>query len=164
MYGRPVSKCHPRLEACGALDELNAALGVARATAPRAGACQVLETIQRDLIQLMGELATAPDDRARFAADGYRTVTAEWTAKLDGLIGELEAQRAAIRGWAIPGATPAAAALDLARTICRRAERRVCALHEAGQLGNLEVVAYLNRLSDLLWLLARREESRSATP
>lgn len=155
MYGRRVSKCHPRVEACGCVDELNAALGVARAATLDVWVRENLEGIQHDLIQLMGELATAPEDLARFGQDGFRVVTPELTAKLDQLVGEVEAQSVSFHGWATPGDTPSSAALDLARTICRRAERRVCALHEAGELKNPEIIVYLNRLSDLLWLFAR---------
>ena len=77
------------------------------------------------------------------------------------LVREIEAQKVIPKDWATPGATPASAALDLARTICRRAERRVCALRESGELQNAEIVIYLNRLSDLLWLFARWVETKA---
>jgi cob(I)alamin adenosyltransferase len=93
--------------------------------------------------------------------DGFKLVTAELTAKLDALVKEIEAQNVSFKGWATPGGTAASAALDVARTTCRRAERRVCALREAGQLGNDEIGIYLNRLSDALWLLARWVETQS---
>jgi cob(I)alamin adenosyltransferase len=73
----------------------------------------------------------------------------------------LEAQKISFGGWATPGANRASASLDVARTVCRRAERRVCALQQAGQLDNSEIIVYLNRLSDLLWLLARKAEETS---
>ena len=154
-YGRRVSKCHPRVEACGCVDELNAALGVARAATPHRFVRESLAGVQHDLIQLMGELATAPEDLAKFGRDGFREVTPELTARLDQLVGEVEARGVSLQGWAIPGATPASAALDLARTVCRRAERRVCALQDADQLRNDEIIVYLNRLADVLWLMAR---------
>ena len=75
---------------------------------------------------------------------------------------EIEAQQVSYKGWATPGATLPAAMLDVARTTCRRAERRVCALHEGNQLRNPEILVYLNRLSDLLWLLARWLENQAA--
>jgi cob(I)alamin adenosyltransferase len=156
MYNRRVSKCHPRVEACGAVDELNAALGLARASAPDTAAGGRLEAIQKDLVILMGELATQTEDLPRYAKDGYPLVTGALTARLDALVRELEAQSIPFKGWATPGANPAAATLDVARTACRRAERRVCALREAGQLENGEIIVYLNRLSDVLWLLARQ--------
>ena len=80
------------------------------------------------------------------------------TSALEKVVKEIEAQKIKFTGWAIPGHNVSAASLDLARTVCRRAERGVCALHEQGQLQNPEIIIYLNRLSDLLWLLARREE------
>ena len=163
MYGRRVSKCHPRVEAYGCVDELNAALGLARATASQTFIRDSLEPIQKDLVQLMGELATAPEDLARFGKDGHRIVTPELTARLDKLVAEIEAQKISFSGWATPGANPVAAALDLARTVCRRAERRVCGIQEAGDLANPEIIVYLNRLSDLLWLLARWAEAHSSS-
>ena len=161
MYNRRVSKCHPRVEAYGTVDELNAALGLARATSPHAFIRDALLPIQKDLVTVMGELATAVDDLPRYVSDGYPTVTAGLTAKLDDLVRHIESQSITFRGWATPGATPAAAALDLARTTARRAERRVCGLQEADQLRNDEIIVFLNRLSDLLWLMARWDESQA---
>lgn len=158
MYGRRIAKSHPRVEAYGCVDELNAALGVARATATQPFLRHHLARIQENLVQLMGELATAPEDLARFGRDGFQVVAPELTALLDQVIAEIESQGVSFKGWATPGATLAAAALDLARTVCRRAERRVCSLSEAEELTNPEIVVYLNRLSDLLWLLARWAE------
>ena len=155
MYNRRVSKCHPRVEAYGCVDELNAAIGLARATTRPDFAAGRLVPIQRSLVILMGELATAPEDLARYVKDGFQRVDASMTAQLDALVVEIERQTAPARDWAMPGATQDSAALDLARTICRRAERRVCALHEADQLHNDEIIKFLNRLSDLLWLMAR---------
>src|SRR5580698_4917677 len=83
MYNRRVSKCHPRVEAYGAVDELNAALGLARASAPGSAGPARLEAIQKDLVIVMGELATQMEDLPRFAKDGYSVVTGELTAKLD---------------------------------------------------------------------------------
>jgi cob(I)alamin adenosyltransferase len=159
MYNRRVSKCHPRVEAYGCVDELNAALGVARAAATDDFVTPNLLAIQKDLVILMGELATAVEDLPRYVKGGYSLVTPDLTAQLDRLIVELEAQKIDFKGWATPGANASSAALDMARTICRRAERRVCALHESGQLQNTEIIVYLNRLADLLWLLARRAET-----
>ncbi len=159
MYNRRVSKCHPRVEAYGAVDELNAALGLARASAPNRAHQARLEAMQKDLVILMGELATQVEDLPRYAKDGYAVVTGELTAKLDGIVREIEAQNISFRGWATPGANLAAATLDVARTACRRAERRVCALQEAGQLPNGEMIVFLNRLSDVLWLMARQAEA-----
>ncbi len=155
MYNRRVSKCHPRVEAYGSVDELNAALGLARATTEHAFVRDNLLAIQKDLVTLMGELATGVEDLSRYVKEGYSLVTAELSARLENLIREIESQQITYHGWATPGASLNSAALDVARTICRRAERRVCALHEIGQLRNPEITVYLNRLSDLLWLFAR---------
>ena len=158
MYGRRVPKSHPRVEAYGAVDELNAALGWARATAEQSATRDRLAAIQKDLVIVMGELATAQEDLPRYVRDGFTVVAPVLTARLDQVVAEVEPKLTPTHTWATPGANPPAAALDVARTVCRRAERRVCELHEAGQLQNPEVIVYLNRLSDLLWLLARQTE------
>ena len=93
MYNRRVSKCHPRVEAYGAVDELNAALGLARASAPGAAPARRLEAIQKDLVILMGELATQPEDLPRYAKDGFSVVTRGLTARLDAIVREIEAQK-----------------------------------------------------------------------
>ena len=160
MYNRRVPKSHARVEAYGSVDELNAALGVARATAEAEFVRHPLLDVQHDLVILMGELATLPADRDRYVKDGFKLVTTELTAKLDALVKEIEERKISFKGWATPGATANAAALDVARTTCRRAERRVCALREAGELENVEIAIYLNRLSDTLWLLARWVETQ----
>jgi cob(I)alamin adenosyltransferase len=90
--------------------------------------------------------------------DGYSLVTNEMTAALEKIIKEIEAQEISFKGWATPGANLHAAALDMARTIARRAERRAAALQEQQQLANPEILVYLNRLSDLVWLFARWAE------
>jgi cob(I)alamin adenosyltransferase len=159
MYNRRVSKSHPRVEAYGAVDELNAALGLARACAPIPAHNARLGGVQKDLVIVMGELATQVEDLPRYAKDGYSVVAGEMTARLDAIVAEIEGRNISFQGWATPGANLAAATLDVARTACRRAERRVCALQEAGQLPNGEIIVYLNRLSDALWLMAREAET-----
>jgi cob(I)alamin adenosyltransferase len=159
MYNRRVAKHHPRVEAYGCVDELNSALGIARAVAPATGLGAVLLAIQHDLVTVMGELATAVDDLPRYVADGYKLVTPALTGKLDHEVTAMEARFQMPRGWAMPGDTPLAAGLDLARTVCRRAERRVCALDQDDQLRNDEIIIYLNRLADVLWLMAREASS-----
>ena len=161
MYGRRVSKCDPRVEAYGAVDELNAALGTVRTTAADAFIGEHLLAIQKDLVVLMGELSVQPEDLARYTKDGYRFVTPDLTARLDALVREIEAQNIRFHDWATPGMTENSARLDLARTVCRHAERRVCALKAADELKNGELIIYLNRLSDLLWLLARWVETKA---
>jgi cob(I)alamin adenosyltransferase len=162
MYNRRVSKCHARVEAYGCVDELNAALGLARATARHPFIRERLAPMQHDLVTLMGELATAVEDLPRYVTDGFKLVEPPLTAKLDALVKELEGQNLSFHGWAMPGETVDSAALEVARTTCRRAERRICALHEEGQLKNPEILVFLNRLADLLWLMARWIETQSA--
>ena len=160
MYNRRVSKSHPRVEAYGAVDELNAAIGLARASAEQPFVRDHLVSVQKDLVALMGELATAVEDLPRYVKDGFSRVTPEMTVKLEQVVKTIEARKISFHGWATPGGTLPSAALDVARATCRRAERRVCALQEAGQLDNPEIIIYLNRLSDLLWLLARWIENQ----
>jgi cob(I)alamin adenosyltransferase len=160
IYNRRVPKNHPRVEACGSIDELNSALGVARAGAPENFIRDNLFWIQKSLVDVMGEVGVLTEDLPRYLKDGFTQVKPELTARLEGLVREIEAQNVSFKGWATPGATPSSAALDLARSICRRAERRVYDLQAAGELPNAEVLIYLNRLSDFLWLCARWAETK----
>jgi cob(I)alamin adenosyltransferase len=159
MYGRRLPKNHPRVEAYGTVDELNAAIGLARALAADPFIRDPLLAIQQDLIIVMGELGILPEDLARYVQQGYSLVTPAMTARLEALVRELEAQKISFKGWATPGATVNAGALDVARTICRRAERRVLDLRPSDERQNGEIVIYLNRLGDLLWLMARWSET-----
>lgn len=159
MYNRRVPKSHPQVEACGTVDELNAAIGIARAQAegePKL-ATQLL-MIQKALILLMGEIATRKEDLGRYAKDGFKMVDAGMIGSLDELVRELESKNLSMDGWATPGATQLSAALDMARTICRRAERRVQQLVQSDERQNCQAGVYLNRLSDVLWLMARSAE------
>lgn len=159
MYGRRVSKADPRVDAYGCVDELNAALGLVRATADNAFIARHVFDVQKELITLMGELATARQDLARYTKDGYQLTTAAMVDRLTAVIDELEKDKLLhFKGWAIPGSVMVSAALDIARTTCRRAERRVAALQEQDAGHNGEILRYLNRLSDLCWLLARYAE------
>jgi cob(I)alamin adenosyltransferase len=158
MFNRPVSKCDPRVEAFGSVDELSAALGLARASTSQDFVGEKLVLIQQDLITLMGELATAEADLARFDQGGFKRLKSDATVRLEHWVAELESQSHKFKGWALPGANVSSATLEVARTTCRRAERRICALREAGQPSNAEILMYLNRLGDLLWLLARWAE------
>ena len=163
MYNRRVPKTHPRLEAYGTVDELNAALGVARASSGEEFVTSKLLHIQKNLVDLMGELATDKADLDRYAKDGYTIIGIEFSTVLEGWIREIEAQKVSFKHWATPGATAESAALDMARTIARRAERRVESLLEAGETENRAVQVYLNRTSDLLWLLARWAETKAGS-
>ena len=164
MYGRRVPKTDARIAANGAIDELNAALGMARATFHDPFVAEKILAIQKELVVLMGELAVLPEDRERYAKGGFQFADAAMVDRLTAHIDDLEKNhRISYDGWATPGATPASAALDMARTTCRRAERQVVALGETGAPVNAEIIRYLNRLSDLCWLWARWVET-SAMP
>jgi cob(I)alamin adenosyltransferase len=161
MYGHRVSKTDSRIEACGAIDETNASLGLARASAGADPMADQILSIQKQLVILMGELATPPEELERFQKDGFQHITAEMVDGLTSAIDELEKDKSLYgKGWAMPGNPPWAAALDFARTTCRRAERRVASLPPEGR--NPEILRYLNRLSDLCWLLARSAEKRTS--
>jgi cob(I)alamin adenosyltransferase len=162
MYGRRVPKNHPRVETYGTIDELNAALGVARSLA---GATEFigesLLAIQKNLVTVMGELAVVDEDRERYATGGFAFVTTSMVDDLTDLVNRLEKDHEiSFKGWATPGGTPLAAALDVARTVCRRAERRLSDLIAIEGAKNPEIGRFLNRLSDVCWLMARLDETR----
>ena len=160
MYGRRVSKTDPRVAANGAIDELNAALGLVRATIDKPQVAAAILSIQRELVTLMGELGVADEDRERYSKGGYLFVDEAMVDRLTAMVDDLEKNHhITYEGWATPGATLASATLDVARTTCRRAERTVVALLETGSHVNPETVRYLNRLSDLCWLWARWVET-----
>jgi cob(I)alamin adenosyltransferase len=164
-----VSKLHPRVEAYGTVDEFNAALGVAllQPGLPERVA-QWLRRMQNDLLDLGADLSVPPGHRSRetrasganprFDQRERLRVTAEYTEWVERACDEANAQLPPLRSFVIPGGTPAAAHLHVCRTVCRRAERRVLAVEDA----NPEVVRYLNRLSDLLFILARAVNERGA--
>ena len=114
-----------------------------------------LTTIQQTLIGLMGELATLPEDANQYTKGQFVKLTSTDTAKLDEWIGELEGTGLGFKGWALPGRSVPSAYLDFARTVCRRAERSVVTVAKTEPTPNSQSVVYLNRLSDLLWLIAR---------
>jgi cob(I)alamin adenosyltransferase len=152
MYGRRVTKTHPRVEAYGSVDELTAALGLVRAAAIDNFVNEQVFAVQKDLIVLMGELATAAEDLDRYAKDGFSSTTAAMVDRIGSVIEDLERDKSLYpKDWVIPGSNQSSAALDFARTVCRRAERRVTELEKI----NPEVLRYLNRLSDLCWILGR---------
>lgn len=157
LYGGRVPKDDPHTEAYGALDEAISALGLARALCPDPGRAGRLLDLQRDLFTVGAELATATPDRAKLEKH-FATVTPTMVEALDAEVGALEARVELPRGFVIPGGTAVAAAIDLARTFVRRAERRTVSLERAGGLANPEVLRYLNRCSDLLFMLAREAE------
>jgi cob(I)alamin adenosyltransferase len=164
MYNRRVSKCDPRVRAYGDIDELTSNLGMARALSVSPYIQENIFSIQKDLIGLMGELATKVEDLDRYKKDGFSVLTPQMTAKLDTIARDIEGRGLKFHDWVIPGNNPSSAALDIARTVCRRAERHVCDLHNNNLLHNAEIMVYLNRLSDVLWLMARRVEADGKQP
>ncbi len=151
--GERVSKSSSRVEAYGAVDELNSQVGFARAICPNASVGDLLKDVQRELFAIGGLLATP---RPRGGAEP--AVTAAMVERLTADIRRIEAIEGVLGDWAVPGEHAASAALDVARTVCRRAERRVVQLAESGAEISAELLAYLNRLSDLLWILGRQIE------
>jgi len=161
MYGRRVSKTNQRVDAYGCIDEVTSALGLARACAQDDGIRAEILAAQKELITVMGELATAPEDLDRYEKEGFALTTGEMVDRLSAVIDQLETDKSLYpKDWVVPGSSVPAAALDLARATCRRAERRVAVLVETDDNFNIEILRYLNRLSDLCWLLARRAEQR----
>ena len=158
LYGERVPKDHPQIEAVGALDELNAALGVAKATCPEETRRAALTAVQQDLVALMGEVACAESDAARHAASKFAKIDEVALARIDAAVAEHETRPLRFDGWATPGANLHAAALEVARAAARRAERRLVALPAHGRSVRPVVRQYVNRLCDLLWLMARAAE------
>jgi cob(I)alamin adenosyltransferase len=149
-----VPKYSPRPEAYGTIDELSSALGLARATARAEHSRRILLDIQRHLYQMMTELATTPKTASRFPKTSGKDVTL-----LEQLIDELGQKIEMPKEFIVPGDTLASATLDLARTVTRRAERMVARMVHRGEFENAEVLRYLNRLSSLLFVLARYEDA-----
>lgn len=154
--GARVSKDALRVDAYGTLDELNAALGVAAASLPASHAAlgTILSTLQAELFDLGAELATPPERLDDALGRKLHRADAAQVAALEAIIDRYEAELPPLHAFILPGGAPAAAALHLARTIARRAERRVVTLARDEPV-NPEVLRYLNRLSDLLFVLAR---------
>jgi len=164
LYGQRVPKDHPQIEALGTCDELNVALGLARAGGASESANTLLLAIQKDLVALMGELACAEADAARYRESKFPKLDEASLARVDAAAAALEARSLRFDGWATPGATPLAAAFDQARTTARRCERRLTSLTAHGRNVSPLIMAYVNRLSDLLWLLAREAEQGALPP
>jgi len=157
--GGRVSKDDPRVEAYGDVDELNAVLGFARAIEVESRIDEVLVAVQRDLFGLGALLATPDPEKMRDHLSKARIDDAR-IAQLEHAIDTGEAELTPLRAFIIPGGTPKGAALHVARTVCRRAERRVVHLSQTVELPGLAAI-YLNRLSDLLFVLARVANRRA---
>ena len=159
LYGQRVPKDHPQIAAVGTLDELNAALGFAKATRPAGTSPDELNRIQQELVAFMGEVACAEVNAARYDESKFTKIDDVALARLDAAVAAIEARQPKFDGWATPGANLHAAALDLARTAARRAERQLVALPKEGRSVRPLLGQYLNRLSDLLWLMGREAEA-----
>jgi cob(I)alamin adenosyltransferase len=178
LFGGPrVPKDDPRTEAYGTVDEAVAALGLARANlgakrrigtlpAGLGGLGELILRLQRELFVVGAELATTPEAWDRLE-DGRTRVSRAMVDDLETILVELERHIDMPREFVVPGETPTSAALELARTILRRAERRAVGLRRDGLVPGEHLIPYVNRLADLVWVLARaaeQSESRSATP
>lgn len=157
LLGERVEKDDPRIDLIGTLDETTSTIGLGRALAQIVGTNERLKTAQRDLYQIMAELAFTDSTRP----DSLR-FSAERTAWLEGDLDHLSESIELPREFVLPGETIAGAALDVARTVTRRAEREAVTLTRAGIVGNTEIVRYLNRLSSLLFMVARAEDLRES--
>lgn len=160
LFGGRVAKDSAAIEANGAVDEAQAALGLARAETQRGSELDgLLIGLERDLYVLMAELATAPANRAKLVA-GRTSVTPEMVGRLEELIDQLSERFPPVTEFVLPGHDRVSAALDVARTLVRRAERQALAL----AVPDSTVGPYLNRLSDLLWTMARWQEHGESLP
>lgn len=157
--GGRVPKDHPRVEAYGAVDELNAVLGLARSIEMMPRIDEVVAPVQRDLFALGALLATPDLERMREQLEKARISDAR-IAQLEQAIDDGEAELEPLKAFILPGGTPKAAALHVARTTCRRAERAVIHLQREAEIPQI-VIVYLNRLSDLLFVLARVANRRA---
>jgi cob(I)alamin adenosyltransferase len=151
--GIRVSKSCARVEAYGTVDELNASLGLARSICEDANLKTATAAIQRELFRVGSALATPPQ-----SPKAQIPVTREMVDALTDQVHQIESIEGVLSDWSISGEHTAASAYDVARTVCRRAERNVVRLVEAGEAVEPNVLAYLNRLSDLIWLFGRKLE------
>ncbi|MBC7366562.1 MAG: cob(I)yrinic acid a,c-diamide adenosyltransferase [Undibacterium sp.] len=158
LYGQRVPKDHPQIEAIGAFDELNVALGAIKPLLTDEAVRALLTGLQQNLVALMGELACAETDIARYTDSKFAKITGAEVTKLDEAVAAVEILGLKFDGWATPGATAVGAAFDTARVTARRAERRLCALPAHGRSVRTDLRQFTNRLADLLWLLARQAE------
>ncbi len=157
LYGGRVSKNDPHTEAYGITDEAVSAMGLARALSEDSRVKDALRDLQRELFTVAAELATEPDKYDLFQQH-FEPVTEDMVMSLESMIDSLEDDVEMPKVFILPGGSPASAAIDLARCIIRTSERRVVALKEAGRLTNELLITYLNRLGDLLFVLARYQD------
>jgi cob(I)alamin adenosyltransferase len=157
--GGRVGKDHPRVEAYGDVDELNAMLGLVRSMEPMPRIDEVIVPIQRDLFSIGALLATPDRDKMKASLEKAR-IDESRIRELELAIDQCESELDPLRSFIVPGGTAKAASLHVARTVCRRAERRVVALQHTEELPPI-VVVFLNRVSDLLFMLARVANKRA---
>ena len=157
LYGGRVSKNDLHTEAYGITDEAVSAMGLARALSEDTRVKDTLRDLQRELFTVAAELATEPDKYNLFQQH-FAPVTEDMVTNLESMIDSLEDDVEMPNVFILPGGSPASAAIDMARCIIRTSERRVVALQEAGRLTNELIIAYLNRLGDLLFVLARYQD------
>ena len=163
LYGGRISKADPAAEAYGAVDETVADVGLARALADHPVLEALLLEVQRALFVVGADLATNPSERRKLKAD-VSLVTTRMVSRLEELIDRTVEEHPLPQEFVVPGAGSVSAALDVARTTCRRAERRAIELREADREVNPDAIRYLNRLSDLLFTLARWQADRPEEP
>lgn len=163
LFGGRVSKADPVIEVCGALDEAVAALGLGRSLLADERLEATVLDLQRGLFAVAAEVAANPRARDRLVP-GVSSVTPAMTASLERAIDAVLAEHPLRPAFVVPGATPASAALDLARTFLRRAERRLIAGREQGMAASSALIAYVNRASDLAYVLARRAAGEHDEP
>jgi cob(I)alamin adenosyltransferase len=163
LYGGRISKADPAAEAYGSVDETVAAVGLARALSDDGGAKEAILELQRELFVVGADLATNPEQRSKLTP-GVSLVTPAMVERLERMIDEEVARRPLPREFVVPGANPVSAALDVARTTARRAERRAVELAQTGREVNPDALRYLNRLSDLLFVLARSAAGGDEAP
>ena len=154
LYGGRIPKSHPAAEAYGTVDETVAVLGLARAASKDRALGDLLLSIQRDLFVLGADLATNPEKRSKLEA-GVSLITSEMVDRLEIVIDEQVEAHPLPQEFIVPGANSLSAFLDVGRALTRRAERRTVDLRDSGAEVNADALRYLNRLSDLLFVLAR---------
>jgi cob(I)alamin adenosyltransferase len=154
--GERVSKSELRVETYGTIDELGASLGFARSICNDEEVNELTRSIQRELFLVAGSVA---NPHFQDAPSPY--VTPEMIERLTEEVSRIEQIEGILSDWSLSGDFPSAAAFDVARTICRRAERCVVRMHEAGENVDAQIITYLNRLSDLIWLIGRLLELRA---
>src|SRR5579863_812383 len=148
--GVRVSKTNPRVECYGTIDELISQMGFARSITEHKEVHDLTKEIQRELFKVGSAIGTAPESRKPAPV-----ITQEMVDALEAHVHRIEAMPGILGDWSLPGEIADSAAMDVARTICRRAERLAVGLFEVGDLTNPHILSYLNRLSDLLWLMGR---------